>query len=104
MRDFPTKLTPDNISKFKQFRTNRNICKLKQRIYEFLLSDDFINNKNRGFEIMNLGFSKDEIKSVMESLNTLGWETQLGLHDTFLFIYPPNQKPKILQHSFDEFD
>ena len=30
MKDFPTKLTPDNISNFKQFRTNRNICKLKQ--------------------------------------------------------------------------
>ena len=41
MKDFPTKLTPNNLEKFKHYRTQRNICKLKQFIYEFMLSNDF---------------------------------------------------------------
>lgn len=104
MKDFPTKLIPSNLPSFKEYRQKRNICKLKQKIYEFMLSDDFINNKNRGFEIMNLGFTSYEIESVIICLKNLGWEAELGLHNTFLFIYPSNEKPKILQHSFDEFD
>ena len=34
MKDFPTKLTPNNLEKFKHYRTQRNICKLKQFIYK----------------------------------------------------------------------
>ena len=104
MKDFPTKLTPNNLEKFKHYRTQRNICKLKQFIYEFMLSNDFINNKNRGIEITQLGYSMEEIQSVIESLKNLGWEAKLELHNSYLFIYPPNQVPKFLLNNFDEFD
>ena len=78
MKDFPTKLTPNNLEKFKHYRTQRNICKLKQFIYEFMLSDDFINNKNRGIEITQLGYSMEEIQSVIESLKLLGGKLNLN--------------------------
>jgi hypothetical protein len=65
MRDFPTKLTPDNISKFKQFRTNRNICKLKQRIYVCFLP-------LRKAEIWIIAF-KGEIRRIWSfEINTIG--------------------------------
>ncbi len=49
MKDFPSKLTPENITKFLKYKQNRDICRLKQKIYEFMLTSDFVNNKNRGF-------------------------------------------------------
>ena len=108
MKDFPKKLTPQNIEKFQQFRTNRDACKFKQIIYEFMLSDDFISGKNRGFELSISGLPKKSIPVIVpliiESLKKLGWEAELAIHNTHLFIYPPNQKPKILSASFDEFE
>ena len=108
MKDFPKKLIPQNIEKFEQYRINRDICKFKQILYEFMLSDDFISGKNRGFELSSSGLSKKVIPiavpKIIESLKQLGWEAETAIHNTHLFIYPPNQKPKILNSMFDEFE
>jgi hypothetical protein len=103
MKFFPKKLTPENLENFYSYQQHRNFCKLKRDIYEFMLSKDFISNKNRGLEISQLNCSKDLIIKVMEELKNLGWETELALHETYLFIYPPNQKPKMLSNIFEEF-
>jgi hypothetical protein len=108
MKDFPRKLTPQNIEKFEQYRMNRDTCKFKQTLYEFILSDEFISGKNRGFELLSSGLPKKVIPiiipSIIKSLKELGWEAELAIHNTHLFIYPPNQKPKILCNTFDEFE
>jgi hypothetical protein len=103
MKDFPSKLTPQNITNFLKYKQNRDVCRLKQKIYEFMLTSDFVNNKNRGFELQEFGRMPDVLNSVIESLKTLGWETEIALHGTFLFIYPPGEKPKMLKNLFEDF-
>jgi hypothetical protein len=103
MKDFPQKLTPENLPNFLKYKTNRDICKLKQKIYEFMLTPDFINNKNRGFELLEFAKLKDVIDSVVISLKNLGWEAEVALFGTYLFIYPPNQKPKMLNNLLEDF-
>ncbi len=109
MIDFPQKLKPENLPNFKSYQTKRNICKIKQIIYDFMLSDDFITNKNRGIELnVNFTFtfisSKKELLSLLElviqDLINLGWSAEISFHDSFLFIYPPNDKPKLLDSMF----
>jgi len=103
MKDFPQKLKPENLSNFLKYKTNRDICKLKQKIYEFMLTPDFINNKNRGFELLDYTKLNDVINPVVESLKQLGWEVEIALHGTYMFIYPPGQKPKMLKNLFEDF-
>ncbi len=43
------------------------------------------------------------LNSVIESLKKLGWETEIALHGTYLFVYPPGDKPKMLKNIFEEF-
>ena len=104
MKDFPSKCKPENISKFLEYREKREICKLKQQVYEFMLTKTFVNGKERGFDLTSYAnlISKEGIQQVITSLKKLGWECSLWRSETMLFIYPPNEKPKILQYS-DEF-
>ena len=102
MKDFPTKLTPENLKNFSKYRKNRQICKLKQELYEFMLTNDFINNKNRGFELGEYANKNDIIEPVIQSLKSLGWEVEIALYNTYMFIYPPGEKPKMLNNLFNE--
>jgi hypothetical protein len=103
MKDFPTKLTPQNLPNFLEYKKNRSICKLKQIIYEFMLTPDFINNKNRGLELNEYSKLEDVLNPVIESLKSLGWEVEIAFHNTYMFIYPPGERPKMLKNVLEDF-
>ena len=111
MKRFPQKLSVENFEKLKEYRLARDLCKVRRDIYEFMLSNDFIKNITRCVEINEIRtrycLDEDDITSIleriMEELKTLGWETKLGLQNTMLFIYPPNDVPKLLKYSFEEY-
>jgi len=113
MKKFPNTLIPKNLANFNQYRNKRKKAYLRKYIYEFMLNPQFINNQTRSIDILELQHSsklditKEEcvllLQEVGEELKEKGWCCEFGLHNTVLFIYPPNEKPKLLQYAFEEF-
>jgi len=113
MKEFPNTLVPKNLENFNQYRNKRKKAYLRRYIYEFMLDPQFINNKTRSIDLLELQQSskldvtKEVLKQLLEEigqeLTEKGWCYEFGLHSTVLFIYPPNEKPKLLQYAFDEF-
>ncbi len=111
MKLFPKNLTPDSLQSFQEKRYKRNILYVRSFLYEFMIQDDFIENKNRGIELSFLqskfNISSKEVISILEilleELKNLGWETKFALNNTYVFIYPPDDIPKMLKYTYEEF-
>lgn len=93
MKTFPDKLRPENRSKFASYKFNRDLCKLRARVYEYVVSGD-----TKGFDLREDSENKsmyssehidDElVNTICEELeNDLGWKTKLAYGKTVLFIY-----------------
>ncbi len=100
MKSIPPYITPSNISNFKTIREERELVRFKKEVLEFMLTDDFISGKNRGFELADsdgkIIYNKDLVSKCIEDLKSLGWEGKEWR--TCVYIYPPNGEPKIFKY------
>lgn len=100
MKSIPPYITPSNISKFKTIREERELVRFKKEVLEFMLTDDFISGKNRGFELADndgkIIYNKDLVSKCIEDLKSLGWECKEWR--TCVYIYPLNDEPKIFKY------
>ncbi len=100
MKSIPSYITPSNISNFKSIREERELVRFKREVLEFMLTDDFISGKNRGFELTDndgkIIYNKDLVSKCIEDLKSLGWESKEWR--TCVYIYPPNDEPKIFKY------
>jgi len=114
MKFFPKKLHVQNLDQFSKSRIDRIKAYFRKYIYELMLSKDFISGLSRCIDLTELintfptfHISTTEchqlLSELSKELQELGWETQFALHNTAFFIYPPNDKPRLLKNSFEEF-
>lgn len=93
MKSFPDKLRPENRELFStEYRFSRDLCKLRQRIVDYLYSGD-----NKGFDLKSTVDSdgqyqyttiqKDLVDVVCKELHDLGWNTEFAYGFTTLFIF-----------------
>ena len=114
MKEFPKKLHVKNLHSFSNVRLDRIKAYFRKYIYELMISQDFIKGISRCIDLTDLinafptfHISNNECQQLLSDLSKelqeLGWETQFALHNTAFFIYPPDDKPRLLKHSFEEF-
>lgn len=114
MREFPAhKLLPQNIDSFPLFLYQRNLCKLRVKVYEAMINPSFKIPDNCGIDMRLSGNGDDEygefikidpnmIKDIQTELEELGWRTWLGYGDSVLFVFTEDKKPNIINcASFD---
>lgn len=93
MKTFPDKLRPENRDRFvTEYRFNRELCKMRQRIVDYLYSGD-----NKGFDLKSSTDSNglyeystinpEVVDAVCKELQTLGWNTEFAYGETTLFIF-----------------
>ena len=92
MKSFPDKLCPENRKSFPDFKKTRELCKLRQRIVDYMYSKDsdkgFDLKTNNNYEQYDYTTTdKTLIEIICKELNTLGWNTKLLYGNTTLFIY-----------------
>lgn len=92
MKSFPAKLRPENREKFSEYKFNREICKLRQYIVDYMYSGDTngldlksSTDSNGQYEYSTI--NKNVIDYVCKELQDLGWKTQLAYGDSTLFIF-----------------
>lgn len=109
MKEFPSKFNSSNVSNFKSYMYDRNMCYLRKDIYEFVLINDDVNNY---FDITSFNntyvhdteITKKLINHVIIELKQLGWVCTLAYYDTGLFIYTINNIPSIIHDNiYSEF-
>ena len=97
MKVFPDKLNIINKDKFKNFNYNRNLCYLRQELYEHIIKE----NENNYFELDNFSkkyninledISKMKV-TIIKELEDLGWKCKMGFGETGLFIYSTKELP-----------
>ena len=93
MKEFPEKLTPQNIHHFSNYQIVRNVCYLRRDIYEFILSSDFDKdyfNLEKFFKDRNVPVVlHDNLRqTIVGELKELGWWLGYVFNSTGLLIYP----------------
>lgn len=103
MREFPTKFNPINLSQFQQFKYERDICYLREAIYEHYLNEKLANNENKNdeynpyetpFDLQKFIFARNPpritemVKAICVELEKLGWLTTVGHANSAIWIYP----------------
>ena len=97
MKQFPDKLKPQNKSHFAEYNFNRNLCKLRQRIVDYMYSEE-----KGGFDLKSSTDDNGQytyahiddklIQAICDELHTLGWKTKLCYGNTTLFIYEKEEE------------
>lgn len=92
MKGLPSKMVPHNKSYFTEYKFNRELCKLRQRVVDYMYSEE-----KGGFDLKSTqdengqyvyGHIDDKlINAVVVELHSLGWKTKLAYGNTTLFIY-----------------
>ena len=105
MREFPSKFTPANLAQFNQYKYDRDICYLREAIYEHYLSEkpELKGDPYRPFENsfdLQQFFNKRQpirfsemVKAICNELEKLGWKTFIGYNNTALWVYPAVGNP-----------
>ena len=91
MKKFPSKLLPENISLFNSYNTTRITRYLRRRIYEWMISDDFVTRcfdlqLSQG-QLQTFKYPSHVIDSISKELNLLGWKTKIAFAYSSLYIY-----------------
>lgn len=99
MKKFPEHLKPENRHKFPDILKERNLCYLREEVYNYILT----NNERDFVDIQNLFRQKDiEIKPsdieemaniMVEELQNLGWKTELIFNKKGLIVYTGDNVP-----------
>ena len=104
MKKFPSYINPENIKTFKDIREEREFIRFKKQVLDFMLSDSFINNENRAFELADSNgqviYNDNLVEKCILELKELGWECKKWR--TSLYIYPPTEVPKIFKYEVME--
>ena len=105
MKKFPSKLLPENISLFDSYNTTRIIRYLRRRIYEWMISDDFVTRcfdlqlsqgqlqtsqgqlQTSQGQLQTSQYPSHVIDSISKELNLLGWKTKIAFAYSSLYIY-----------------
>jgi hypothetical protein len=105
MREFPSKFISVNLEHFNQYKYDRDICYLREGIYEHFLNEkvEVKGEDNKPYETPYdiQSFVKqrnplrlvDMIKGVTAELEKLGWKIVIGYNNSALWMYPKTGKP-----------
>ena len=105
MKTFPEKLRVENRSKFPDFCYERNLCYLRQELYELIIQG----NENDYFDIGGFGRRRlrddadilERMKNtVVQELTDMGWTCQSSHAGTALFIYSGDMPPSCYPDGF----
>lgn len=99
MREFPAKFIATNTSLFSNYKYDRDICYLREAIYEHFLQEP---SYEIPFDLERFNQSRAPVKfdtmiqAVCAELQKLGWKTTIGHHNSALWIYstPPKSLPE----------
>jgi hypothetical protein len=97
MKEFPSRLKPENKEKFSQYRYERSLAYMRKDIFELVLRGD----ENNYFELDNFArvhsLKKNEMErmsnTVMDELKKLGWNVKTSFGGTGLFVYSTDEPP-----------
>lgn len=92
MKSLPDKLIPRNKKLFSSYRFNRELCKLRQQVVDYMYSEEkggFDLKSSRDSQGQYSYSSIDEklVEAIRSELHILGWKTKLAYGNTTLFIY-----------------
>ena len=93
MKQFPTKLTPNNKHIFPQIKFNLLLEKWRKKSCNYILSND-----KTGLELYDENkniIDKRIIECLRFELQHLGWTTSLAFNGTVLFIYSDADKNEV---------
>ncbi len=108
MREFPVKFNPGNLSQFQQFKYERDICYLREAIYEHYLNEK---TEVKGeyypyetpFDLQKFILARnppriDEmVKTICTELEKFGWIATIGHANSAMWVYPKSGRvPKSL--------
>jgi hypothetical protein len=118
MREFPSKFVPSNLSLFPQIKYDRDICYLREAIYEWFIQEKPLNKEETKYPQKGFAIERKELdpfespfdldgfrqrrnppnfeKMIQQVQSELSkeWSTKIGYNGTSLWIYPPDKKPK----------
>ena len=97
MKEFPSRLRPENKENFSKYRYERSLAYMRKDIFELVLRED----ENNYFELDNFArvhsVKKNEMErmrdTVMDELKKLGWNVKTSFGGTGLFIYSTDEPP-----------
>lgn len=103
MREFPAKFVHANLPLFEKFKYDRDICYLREGIYEHYLHEK-VNPEafNTPYDLQAFNKSRNPpkfqemIKKICEELEKMGWKTTVGHLNSSLWVYPPSSPPASL--------
>ena len=98
MREFPSKLKPENKEIFPQLFYNRIKCYLRRDLYEHIIShkeNDYfsLDEFNLNHHVKNIDLVKQMIDELIPDLKKLGWKCKTSFGGTGLFIYSTEKPP-----------
>lgn len=107
MKTFPSKLIPSNKHLFPKYKFNREVCKLRQKVVDYLYSGEkggldlkVSSDSNYNFKNIN----KEVVNQVIKELEDLGWKTKLVYADTTLLIYEDEKELDETHKNGEEID
>ena len=96
MKEFSSKLTPQNKAKFSELWYDRNKCYLRRDLYEHILSqgeNNYFSLDQFNQKVQNLELVKKMATEIIPELVALGWKCKLSFGGTGLFIYSSEKPP-----------
>lgn len=109
MREFPPKFIAGNLAQFNQFKFDRDICYLREAVYEWFIREKPANPASKDelgpFELPYdlqafvqareplMDRFPEMVKIVCTELEKLGWKTAVGHKESSLWVYPKTGTP-----------
>lgn len=102
MREFPSKFQSKNLELFTQYKYERDICYLREAIYEYYICETTDKPYETPFDIQKFVSERNPpritemLKAICEELEKLGWKTFIGHNNSSLWVYngkPPKSLP-----------
>jgi len=98
MESFANDLNVINKDNLRNIWKHKTLSRLRKHIYDFMISrtreNDFfdIDTFNRKY-VKDIDITSNLVNTVVEELNSLGWNTYIGFGGTGLYIYSSNDSP-----------
>lgn len=97
MKEFPSRLKPQNKDQFSSYCYNRNIAYLRKEIYELVIKGDensyFDLDKFERYYKLKKGEIEKMSDTISEELEELGWHIKKSFGNTGLFIFSSEEPP-----------
>ncbi len=95
MKSFPDKLRPENREHFLEYKFNRDLCKFRAIVYEYIISEvvsqpgglDLKTKQDMHGEYTYGHVEESIVDTICEELQNLGWKTKKAYGNSVLFIY-----------------